>query len=160
MPVTINGSGQLPVQVVQAFKTDTFSAATAAYVDITGLSVNITPTSASNRVLIFATLNWAASANDLNAARLLRGATVIAAGDAAGSRTSCFAGMRTASADNIVTDSIVFLDSPATTSTVTYKIQAKSGDTNTFFVNRTSNDSNAFPFPRASSSIIVMEISG
>ncbi len=160
MPVTIRGSGQVPVQVVQTIKTDTFSSLTSTYVDITGLSVNITPTSASNRVLIFATINWAASASDLNAVRLLRDSTPIAVGDAAGSRTQCFAGMRTASADNIVTDSIVFLDSPATTSAITYKMQGKSGTTNTFFVNRTSNDTDAFAFPRAVSSIIVMEISG
>ena len=149
------------LQVVQTVKTDTFSATTSTYVDVTGLSVSITPTNSSNKVLVLVDLNWGASALDLNTCRLLRGATVIGAGDAAGSRGTGFAAMRTASADNIVTNSISFLDSPSTTSATTYKIQIKSGGTpNTVFVNRTSNDTNSFAFARVVSSITVMEIAG
>ena len=149
------------LQVVQTVKTDTFSATTSTYVDVTGLSVSITPTNSSNKVLILVDLNWGASALDLNTCRLLRDSTVIGVGNAAGSRGTGFAAMRTASADNIVTNSISFLDSPSTTSATTYKIQIKSGGTpNTVYVNRTSNDTNSFAFARVVSSITVMEVAG
>ena len=168
--LSVNGvtgltDGDLPsgsiLQVVSTIKTDTFSATTSTYVDVTGLSVSITPTNSSNKVLVLVDLNWAASALDINTCRLLRDSTVIGAGDASGSRGTGFAGMRTASADNIVTNSISFLDSPSTTSATTYKIQIKSGGSpNTVLVNRTSTDTNSFAFPRVVSSITVMEVAG
>ena len=157
---SLTGVGKI-LQVVQTVKTNTFSATTSTYVDVTGLSVSITPTNSSNKVLVLVDLNWAASALDINTCRLLRDSTVIGAGDASGSRGTGFAGMRTASADNIVTNSISFLDSPSTTSATTYKIQIKSGGSpNTVLVNRTSTDTNSFAFPRVVSSITVMEVAG
>jgi hypothetical protein len=56
---------------------------------------------------------------------------------------------------------INFLDSPATTSAVTYKIQIRNGNaTGAIFVNRAQDDSDIFYSPRGTSSITVMEISG
>ena len=40
------------LQVVSTAKTDTFSSSTGSYIDITGLSVSITPSSTSNKILI------------------------------------------------------------------------------------------------------------
>jgi hypothetical protein len=46
MAVTINGSGQLAVQIQSVNKTDTFTTGTTnAWTDIDGMSVTITPTS-------------------------------------------------------------------------------------------------------------------
>ena len=44
---TLNRAGNI-LQVVQTVKTDTFSASHGSTVDITGLSVSITPSSSSN----------------------------------------------------------------------------------------------------------------
>lgn len=41
------------LQVVQITKTDTFSTSSTTMTDITGLSVSITPSSASNKILVF-----------------------------------------------------------------------------------------------------------
>jgi hypothetical protein len=50
-----SGIGGKVLQVVQAVKTDTFTATSFSswnFVDVTGLSVSITPSSASNKILI------------------------------------------------------------------------------------------------------------
>ena len=146
------------IQVVSTTKTDTFSMASATFGDVTGLSVSITPTFATSKILVISNLNWGGSANDIFICRLLRDSTVISAGDAAGSRSPGYSGMRTASADNMVTSSVTFLDFPATTSATTYKIQVRVGSGNTVYVNRTANDTDIAPFQRAVSSITVMEI--
>jgi hypothetical protein len=146
------------LQVVSTTKTDTFSMSSTTFGDVTGLSVSITPTSATSKILVISNLNWGSSGNDINSARLLRDSTVISAGAAASNRSPSFAGMRTASADNIETVSVTFLDSPATTSATTYKVQVRVGSADTVYVNRTSTDTDVSAFPRTVSSITVMEI--
>ena len=47
----INVTGNI-LQVVSTTKTDTFSTTSTSYVDITGLSVSITPTSTSSKIFI------------------------------------------------------------------------------------------------------------
>jgi hypothetical protein len=148
------------LQVVSTTKTDTFSMSSTTFSDVTGLSVSITPSNASNKILVISSLNWGSSANDINTTRLLRDSTVISAGATASNRSLGFAGMRTASADNIETVSVTFLDSPATTSSVTYKIQVRIGSGDTIYVNRTATDTDVSAFPRLVSSITVMEIKG
>ena len=63
-------------QTVQAFKDDEFSFTTTganSYVDLTGLSVTITPQSSSNKILVTTFLNWAGANNSYTiAARLYR----------------------------------------------------------------------------------------
>ena len=74
------GGGKI-LQVVQTFKTDGTSQAgnsATTYYDISGMSVTITPSSASNKVLI----NWVAQVNSNsnnrnNSIRLLRDSTVV-----------------------------------------------------------------------------------
>ena len=146
------------LQVVSTTKTDTFSMSSTTFSDVTGLSVSITPTSATSKILVISNLNWGSSANDINTTRLLRDSTVISAGATASNRSLGFAGMRTASADNIETVSVTFLDSPATTSSVTYKIQVRIGSGDTIYVNRTATDTDVSAFPRVVSSITVMEV--
>lgn len=147
------------LQVVSTTKTDTFSMSSTTFGDVTGLSVSITPTSSTSKILVISNLNWGSSANDINSARLLRDSTVISAGNSASNRSPSFAGMRTASADNIETVSVTFLDNPATTSATTYKVQVRVGSADTVYVNRTATDTDVSAFPRAVSSITVMEIS-
>ena len=53
---------------------------------------------------------------------------------------------------------IVALDSPSTTSSTTYKIQA--GSNNTMFVNRTPTDTDNANFQRTASSITLIEVQG
>jgi len=109
-------------QVVSTFKSDIFTTTSTSAVDVTGLSATITPSSATNKVLIVAYINISCdSAAQIAAAELYRDATEIAAG-AGGSARNVAVHFR-GSADSIFAQPVVFLDSPATTSSTVYKFQ-------------------------------------
>ena len=109
------------LQVVQTVKTDTFSTSSATFVDITGMSASITPTSATSKILVRADLKWTMYGH--GSICLLRGSTKIYFGDAYGIQTQ--SSLHGYSSDyNLCYGGIEFLDSPATTSSVTYKLQA------------------------------------
>jgi len=149
------------LQVVSTTKTDTFTTTSATYVDVTGLSVIITPSSATSKVLILATLSIGSdSANNSHRGRLVRDSTAIAVGDAASSRVQASFGSVTP--DNAQSSNVVhFLDSPSTTSATVYKIQvstAVSGQN--IAVNRSDTDPDNSVQVRTSSSITAMEIAG
>lgn len=160
-------ASQLPagtvLQVVQTVKTDTFSTTSSSYVDITGLSVSITPTSSSNKILVM--FNGMIGNSDATSSstivQLVRGSTAICIGDASGSRTRASSATWTAS--GTVQDRIVgqmnntFLDSPNTTSSTTYKLQIKAGGA-TAYVNRGGYDADENRVPLTASTITVMEI--
>lgn len=170
--LTSNGAAALPTwQAVASLTgatfntqsttlTTTFSATSSSYTDVTGLSVSITPTSASNKVLIMASINHSNVSDGVNynTFQLLRGATPIGNGTAAGSRT--VAGCAGVSVDNdsITNTFILFIDSPATTSATTYKIQGAALTGFTFYINRSGVDTDSASYVRASSTITVMEV--
>jgi hypothetical protein len=148
------------VQVKSTTKTDTFSTTSATYVDVTGLSVSITPTSATNKVLVLVNIT---TSNDpaltSSATQLVRDSTAIAIGDAAGSRTQASVGSSPPKTATQTMESISFLDSPATTSAITYKIQILSlGAPNIVVVNRATDDTNSAGRTRTISTITVMEV--
>ena len=164
MAVTIKGSGQVPVQVVSATKTDTFSSSTTgSWLDVTGLSVNITPSSASNKVMVFGRLTGGGTAGQTRMQmRLVRDTTAISVGDAAGSRLQVSGNeLYVNDTDAYLGSVAMFLDSPATTSAVSYKVQIRNGNNAaTIYVNRAQGDGDSAITPRGTSSITVMEISG
>ena len=146
------------LQVVQTVKSDTFSTTSGTLTDITGMSVTITPTSATSKILIQYFIGQIGPGTDeaLGIA-LLRGSTVIGAGTTAGSR------ILTSTASVYVNDrgapqAFCFLDSPATTSSTTYKLQIYVNNGNTVHVNRSSTDTDSTTYARTASSITVMEI--
>jgi hypothetical protein len=113
-------------QVVSTNKTDVFTTTSTTFVDVTGVSVSITPTLATSKVLvIFASVvgNTAGGSNSSARLNLLRDSTNIAqsTGGTGGNQTL---GVNTGSNNAGAPSSIIFLDSPATTSATTYKIQA------------------------------------
>ena len=147
------------LQVVSTVKTDTFNTTSATFVDVTGLSVAITPSSATNKVLIIAQIANAIQAGS-GFFKLSGGNTATYIGDAASSRVqSVYGGYGDALADYLGSFSIVFLDSPATTSATTYKIQAQAATTGAnVYVNRSTGDGNTGNYARGASSITVLEV--
>jgi hypothetical protein len=146
------------LQVVSTFKSDTFSTSSTTFVDVTGYSVSITPTSATSKILVIAYLSGQGSpAVSVTQQRLMRGTTAIAIGDASGSRTPSSSTLYTSVPDNIQQATITYLDSPATTSSTTYKCQMRV-NSGTGYINRTSNDSDGSDKARTISTITVMEI--
>lgn len=153
------------LQVVQAYITSVFSTTNnTAFVDITGLSVSITPTSASSKILVMAMLTDCStdSATGDGMFQVLRGSTAI--GNANSGGTAPIMGYTSTylAASSLITDAVVFnyLDSPATTSSTTYKVQCRlwsnngSGLDGTLYVGRRNNNS-SFISP---SSITLLEI--
>lgn len=151
------------LQVVAVNKLDTFSVSSQTFTDITGLSATITPASSSSRIFVFASVAIGSS-QDFAYIRLLRGATVIDVGDAAGTRpqvTGAFGAYpNTAPIYNMSQVPVLFVDSPSTTSAVTYKFQLRSGsNTAPVYINRTAADRDETNYEwRTPSNIILAEI--
>lgn len=159
------GTGKI-LQVVSTTKTDTFSSAVAsgASVDITGLSVSITPSSTSSKILVTAIVHGSRITSDVPniPIAITRGGTLVGVGDTVGNRT-VVSGVHhtfTANGSSIGNAQAVFLDSPASTSALTYQIVLRgvASTTATYCVNRTSSDTDIAGMPRPISSLTVMEV--
>jgi hypothetical protein len=156
--VGVGGSDSGVTQVASTAKTDTFSSSSTSFTDITGLSVSITPSSASNKVLVIASVSAACDPTLTNISFLLvRESTSIALGDAAGTRVRSTMSTKARDNDTQTTQTIMFLDSPATTSSTTYKLQMKVA-ASTGYVNRSVSDTDSLGRSRTISTITVMEV--
>ena len=139
------GGSSKVVQIVTATTNTQVSNATTTYADTT-LTATITPTSASNKVLVFVSQNGLGKTGSSTMAydvRLLRTATEIGRFVSQGGRAS--------GSDEVFTNSgsFAFLDSPATTSATTYKTQIKA---------TTANFAVHVQYYNPDSSIILMEV--
>ena len=116
------------LQVVQAVKTDTSSTTSATYTDISGLSLSITPASNSNKILVTCNVYVGGDDNSFQGFKVFRDSTAIGLGTAATGNQSnvSFANFMTnvsSSAYGVRNVCFEFLDSPSSTSSLTYKIQ-------------------------------------
>lgn len=159
-----NASGQLPdaamssgsvLQVVSVTKTDVFTTTSSAFVDVTGLAATIAPISSNSKILVTTAVSYGSTQDDV-LLRLVRDSTVIDVGTS-GSSSNGFAQTNGNAPVKYATGfaGTSYLDSPATTATVTYKVQivAMSG-TSTAKINNRGNDA-AYG---TTSSITLMEI--
>jgi hypothetical protein len=157
-----NATSGSVIQVVSVTKTDTFSTTSGSAVDITGLSVAITPTSSSNRILITGSICWGSSDSVpyLAGMRLVRDSTPICIADTAGSRGRFTIGAQGIySTDHTLFAPLNFVDSPATTSSTTYKLQGQAESGRTLWINRGGeSDGDVSITGRFISTITVMEI--
>lgn len=126
------GGGKV-LQVVQATYSTAKTIASATYTD-TDLSVSITPSSASSKVLLLVSqmIYWYREADEAGSAiRLMRDSTAIL--DNFGARGNFFHRFLTNGTEELVEQatqgSLVYLDSPATTSAITYKTQGRAKNT-------------------------------
>jgi len=151
------------LQVVSTTKTDVFTAAaTDTWHDVTGLTATITPSSTSSKILV--TGHVMGSSQNAGAARrfyvlLLRGSTVVGQGDASSSRLRVHNSSYSDDGANNATIPINFLDTPSSTSALTYKIQVRD-DTDGVRVNAAPGDSDSDTYARAVSTITLMEVAG
>ena len=143
-----SGSNGGIIQVKQTIKKNVFTTSQgvgSGYTDLTGLSVAITPSSNSNKILVVTQIYNGAANNAVNFFRLLRGSTFIEQPSGTSSGTN-YNAHDFSYYDANYQDSTAFsiLDSPATTSETTYKIQmavtsgtsainAYVGDTSNYF---------------------------
>ena len=183
MPIVLNGStgvisasslsgistGKI-LQTKQVVKTDTFSLAASSTnqrIDITGLTIDITPSSASNKILV----DYRVNAHGPNGAfrvmiHLMRGSSDIYIGDQDSGQTNqvrcsnhLITGNDGVGASRTALTTGQFLDSPNTTSSTTYKLQIHTVNSgNTYYINRGSYSSNDAYVGRQPSHITLMEV--
>jgi hypothetical protein len=151
--------------VAQVLKTDVFSTTSTSFTTVTGLSTTITPSSATSKILLIASVSLSPGvATVFNSAmiRLAGGNAATYIGDAASSRIRSVA--FTGSASNfrsglqMFTNAMVYLDSPNTTSATTYSVEIRNSDTDAVYVNRSGNDTNSASFGRGASTLIAIEV--
>jgi len=146
------------LQVINSVKADTQSVTSASYVDITSLTVTITPTSSSSKILIRANVNnlsdTAAYGVFIN---LLRNSTPLTYNTSGGNANNYTAWASGGGGDTRInaSGSIDYLDSPATTSAITYKMQMLT-PIGTAYINSWAVNRDV----ASVSSITVMEIAG
>jgi hypothetical protein len=157
------GTGGKVLQVVSVTKTDTFTTSSNTFVDVTGLSVSITPSNASNKILVIVNTSIGQPDNGENVGiRLVRNSTVIYAGDTSSNRPLVMGiHIDSINASILANKNAFYLDSPNTTSSTTYKLQgaALTGGVNSLLtINRSGSDPDNNYGGRTASSITVMEI--
>lgn len=154
MSVSLYGSGQTVVQVVQSVVTTQITASANTWTNL--ISASITPLSTSNKILVMYATNSQAGNNE-TLTRLLRNATtlpVYTGGDVT------YIGMTMGSQYGTVwggqSISMQYLDSPATTSSTTYYLQGYQDNLSLSF-NR-SNGTNAGDSQGGITTLTLMEI--
>lgn len=108
-----------------------------------GISTSITPQNSANDIMILAHIGKISSSDWSGAVRLVRGSTVIGAGDSAGSRKvghSSF--MKAHDAHHWGDLTLLWRDSPSTTSNINYKLQGSATSNAQIGINRGWGDNN------------------
>jgi hypothetical protein len=132
--------------------------------DISGLSVSITPTSATSKIMIWGQVSVGLAADNILTFRLVRDSTAVGVGTSVSSRIAASAGSYYGAAvmgglSNQWAVPMQFLDSPATTSAITYKIQTSSNANGQIvYINRSYTDADSIGHFRGVSTITVMEV--
>ena len=155
------------LQVVSQAKTDTASNSLAtdswwSYTD-TSLRVTLTPSSASNKILLFAQISWSEDSGQWYQFAFEKDGAEIAGtiGDSSGSRKRCTAFTDNQTDNNAGRTIFMSVQVPAdNTSSRYYNIALRhtSGTTRTVYLNRTANDGNTQGYGRPISTITAMEV--
>jgi hypothetical protein len=160
------------VQLKTTTKADTFSTSSTSLTDVTGLSVSITPTSASNKILV--TTSFIAQSTNSSGGEVMQFTFADGSNNnlivptSPGNRLGCFysspqinaSGGSAGAASRTIAATLIH--SPATTSAVTYKVRVRHSDSGggggTAFVNRSSDDADSINRPRGVAIITAMEV--
>ena len=153
------GGGGGIIQIKQTFlDTGVNTTTSGSFTDITGMSVAITPKFNTSKIFVMVTLGSVSSSGGVSCGfRLLRDSTLI--GNAASTSlqagfTNVYAG--SGSSDNYLQSvAFNFLDSPATTSATTYKLQWRNSS-GTTYINKFYDGGTNYG---GSSTITAMEVS-
>ena len=154
-------------QVKQAVLTDVQTVSSLdTRTDVTNLSVAITPSSTSSKILVTTHISYGAGNNNLYASGyLMRDSTDIGVNTTAtGSQFNVSFGMDLTGQANetykLRNSSMSFLDSPSSTSSLTYKVQVRVNSNGTLYINRTGQNANADYGSRGISTLTIMEVAG
>jgi hypothetical protein len=150
------------LQVVQVAKTDAYTSTSSSFLAVTGLSATITPKSTNSKILILAQVSYGLANNTAYGIfKVTRGGVDIYRGDSNGLHSrAVFGGYITTTGLDLIlnSSSINYLDSPNSTSALTYQLEAANVDGQGVFINRVSSTFNNTARTTGASSITLMEI--
>jgi len=167
VPVATGAGGKFSapgsiLQVVQTVKTDVFTSSSNTFEDVTGMTVTITPKSASSKVLVSVFINFTNSVGRNSYFRVLRGTTPLAVGDTVGTGRVFATFSGTGDFRNvgygINSVNATLLDSPNTTSATTYKVDCRRDNDGVLTVNRDGIDADSVLHGRIVSTITALEV--
>jgi hypothetical protein len=124
----VQASSGRVLQVVSTFKSDTFSTSSASMVDITGMSVSITPSNSTSKILVMINLTVGPAATNFAPVNLVRNGTNIAQPTTSSTYQATLNNYNGEGSGYVGGSAqpqyaLSYLDSPATTSAITYKLQ-------------------------------------
>ena len=152
---------QSVIQVVHQSLTSTVGVtANGTAVAVTGFNATITPTLATSRIWVLAQIMYS-SAGTTYGGWFTRNGTAINLGDAGASQQRVSIGMALCT-DTNQTNTFVYsyVDSPATTGSITYQFWVNNDNTNNIYLNRAQGDSNGATGKRGTSTITLLEVAG
>ena len=155
--VPADGGGGI-IQVVHEKRTTSFTTTSQTYVDF--MTATITPRFSTSKILISFGL-YGGTNGDVNHpyASIFRDSTEIGSATDTGSRTGASAVFNTANMQQLHGGN-QHLDSPATTSAITYRIKVRTSNAQTAYFGRSARDNNAVAYDgRSSSFLTLMEVS-
>lgn len=154
------GDGGGIIQVVSSTVTTSVYNTSASMNDIAGMSVSITPSSTSSKILVIVNAHFCGSSGSVVFWNLVRNSTNIAVSTQSGMQNNTTGYLYNATTYNeysLTAQDITHLDSPSTTSATTYKCQWRSSSAgNGIYLNRRDGDT----YASVVSSITAMEVSG
>ena len=155
------------LQVVHTKKTTVFTTSSSSYVDVTGLTATITPSSTSSKILVMCNTNLNSEDNSggLIYFKIIRGVggSFQDIGESTDARTGEHAHVHRECAESATHVSstrhnLLFLESPNTTSAVTFKAQAKTNGSNTLVIGASGRSDTNSQDAKYAVDIILMEI--
>ncbi len=149
------------IQVVQSMLTTTVTGTASSFSDIPSLSVSITPSNMSSKILVCYNVITGEGAGQFPMIRINRNGTPVGVGTSMSNRTAASSSAWSGGAENMHTvQSMSFLDSPLTISTLIYKLQISAGNSGdgAFYINRCRRNNDALYEPSTISTITLMEI--
>ena len=153
------GGGKVGQVVSTTVTAGTASCTADAYEDMTGMTVDITPAATSSKIWVSFNINIGGQKGYSAKGQLVRDSTAIAIGAAAADRSRCTVDLRNSDDQALIMErSMNYVDSPSTTSAVTYKLQWKESEDTTLYLNRSYQDNDDVRFGRAASTITVVEV--
>ena len=148
------------IQLLSTTKTDVFAFNNNVVQAIPGLSVIITPKFATSKIYITADVVGSVPTTSRGFMGLYRGGSILLQGDAAGSRIRAAAQLANDNAGEGISSTISYLDSPNSTSALTYQIYGinEGGQYTSILINRSPDDGDNASRGRFVSTITAMEV--
>ena len=161
LDASLIGGGKIG-QVVQTHFTTQSQMSSSSFAAISGCTVDITPSATSSKVFVMISLCSGVNGASYGFFKLYRDSTVIGSGSDSSNRIGCNFSISQNDGDN-TSDGVKqvnyqYLDSPSSTSALTYTVQASTFNNSTITYNKTPDNSDNGRTAQGSSTITVLEV--